>query len=122
MQESSSKGEGEPSVPAGVDVIEELARRLHEAEHLEPQARGEVAALLRELAAELDQPDPPPHAQHLVESTAQLVHAVKDRHEPGLIEASRERLEEAVVRAEAKAPVATGIVLRLIDVLAATGI
>ena len=120
MQEPSSKGEG-PG-PPGVDVIEQLARRLHEAEHLEPQARAEVAALLRELAAELDRPEPSPHAQHLAQSTAQLVHAVKDRHEPGLIEASRERLEEAVVRAEAKAPVATGIVLRLIDVLAATGI
>ena len=118
MQEPTSKGEG-PDPPG---VIEDLARRLHEAEHLEPQARSEVAHLLRELAAELDQPDPSPHAHQLAHGTAQLVHAVKERHEPGLVEASRERLEEAVVRAEAKAPVATGIVLRLIDVLAATGI
>ena len=106
MQEPSSKGEGPE--PQAVDVIEALARRLHEAEHLEPQARAEVASLLRELAAELDRPEPSPHERHLAQSTAELVHAVKDRHEPGLIEASRERLEEAVVRAEAKAPVSAG--------------
>ena len=47
---------------------------------------------------------------------------MKDRHDPGLIEAARDRLEEAVARAEAKAPVATDIVLQLIDVLAGMGI
>ena len=108
--------------PAVVDHIEELARRLREAKHLDPQARTEVADLLRNLVEALDQPEPSPQANELAQSTAELVKAVKDRHDPGLIEAARDRLEEAVARAEAKAPVATDIVLQLIDVLAGLGI
>ena len=48
--------------------------------------------------------------------------AVNEEHDPGLIAAARERLEETVARAETKAPVATDIVLQLIDVLANLGI
>jgi hypothetical protein len=118
MQDQPAKGE----IPDPPVDIEELARRLREAEHLEPEAREQGAELLNELAAALDQAEPSAHTEHLTQSTAQLVLAVKDRHDPGLIESAIDRLEEAVLRAEAKAPVATGIALRLIDVLAATGI
>jgi Domain of unknown function (DUF4404) len=108
--------------PSAVNEIEELARRVREAEHLEPEARGQVADLLENLSSELDQTEPSFHKEHLAESTAQLVRAVQDQHEPGLIEAARERLDEAVARAEANAPVATDLVLQLIDVLANLGI
>ena len=74
---------------------------LREAEHLEPEARAQVADLLGNLAAELDQTEPSAQKEHLAQSAVQLVRAVKDQHEPGLIEAARERLEEAVARAEA---------------------
>jgi hypothetical protein len=110
-----------PDRSVGTD-IEELARRLGGVEHLEPEARATLAGLLRKLAAELDQAEPSAHKEHLAESTAQLVRAVKDQHEPGLVEAARERLEEAVARAEANAPVATDLVLQLIGVLARLGI
>src|SRR5438874_443946 len=99
-----------------------MARRFLEPEQLEPEARAEGADLLGDLAGALDRPEPSAHTEHLAQSTAQLVQAVKDQHEPGLIESARERLEEAVARAEATAPVATDIVLRLIDVLAGMGI
>jgi hypothetical protein len=105
-----------------IDHIEELARRLREAKHLDPQARTEVADLLRNLVEALDQPEPSAQAEELAQSTADLVKAVKDRHDPGLIEAARDRLDQAIARAEAKAPVATDIVLQLIDVLAGLGI
>ncbi|WP_406698521.1 hypothetical protein V5E97_06530 [Singulisphaera sp. Ch08] len=118
MQEPSSKGE-EPNPSISKD-IEKLAQRLREAEHLEPEVRAEMADLLADLTAVLHPPEPQTEA--LAESTAQLVRAVSDQHEPGLIEAAKERLEEAVVRAETKAPVATEIVLRLIDVLSGIGI
>jgi len=108
--------------PSAVNEIEELARRVREAEHLEPEAREQVADLLENLSSELDQTEPSAHKEHLAESAAQLVRAVQDQHEPGLIEAARERLEEAVARAEANAPVATDLVLQLIDVLANLGI
>ena len=120
MQEQPSKG-GEAEPPVG-NEIEELARRLREAEHLEPEARAEVADLLGDLAEELDQPEPSDQTKHLARSTAQLVRAVNEQHEPGLIDAARERVEEAVARAEANSPVTTEIVLRLIDVLSSLGI
>ena len=118
MQDQPSMG-AKPETP--ID-IEEIARRLRDAEHLEPEVRERVAGLLKELAEALDQAEPSVHTEHLTRSTAELVQAVKDRHDPGLVESAIDRVEEAVVRAEAKAPVATGIVLRLIDVLAASGI
>ncbi len=120
MNERPSKGEG-PVRPVAVD-IEDLARRLHEADHLGPETRAELAALLRSLAETLDRPGVPVQAEQLAQSTAELVRAVKDRHESGLIEAARDRVEGAIARAEAKAPVATEVVLQLIDVLAGIGI
>ena len=44
--------------PMAVDDIAELARRLRDADHLEPEARAELADLLHELAEALDQPEP----------------------------------------------------------------
>ena len=120
MPEEPSTGET-PDLSVGRD-FEELARRLGAVEHLEPEARATLAGLLRKLAAELDQAEASVQEKHLAESTAQLVRAVKDQHEPGLVEAARERLEEAVARAEANAPVATDLVLQLINVLARLGI
>jgi Domain of unknown function (DUF4404) len=120
VPEQPSKAE-KPDPSVGTD-IEELARRLGGVEHLEPEARAALAGLLRKLAAELDHAEPSAQKEQLAESAAQLVRAVKDQHEPGLVEAARERLEEAVARAEAKAPVATDLVLQLIDVLAGLGI
>ena len=113
---------GETPNPATGSDIEELARRLGGVEHLDPTSRAKLAGLLRDLAAELDRGEPSPQEEHLAETAAQLVRAVQDRHEPGLIEAARERLEQAVARAEAKAPVATDLVLQLIDTLAHLGI
>jgi hypothetical protein len=108
--------------PSAANDVEELARRLREAEHLEREAREQVADLLGELAAELDQTEPSAHKEQLAKSAAQLVRAVKEKHEPGMIEAAKDHLEEAVARAEAKAPVATDLVLQLIDLLATLGI
>ena len=120
MPEQSSTGETPD--PAVESDIEELARRLGGVEHLEPEARATLAGLLRKLAAELDLAEPSTQKDQLAETAAHLVRAVKDQHEPGLVEAARERLEQAVARAETKAPVATDLVLQLIDVLAGLGI
>jgi hypothetical protein len=120
VPEQPSKGET-PDPSIGSD-IEELSRRLGGVEHLDPKARATLAGLLRKLAMELDQAEPSAQRVHLAESAAQLVRAVQDQHEPGLIAAARERLEAAVARAEAKAPVATDLVLQVIDTLAHIGI
>jgi hypothetical protein len=120
MPEQPSTGD-HPDPPVA-DSIEDLARRVREAEHLEPGTRAQVADLLGNLAAELDQAEPSAQKELLTQTTTQLVQAVHDRHDPGLIEAARERLEEVVARAETKAPVATDVVLQLIDLLARLGI
>jgi hypothetical protein len=120
MQKEPSKREESDSPIA--DHIEELASRFREAEHLDPEARAEAADLLGDLAVALNQPESSTQTQHLAQHTARLAQAVKDQHELGLIVAARERLEEALARAEAEAPVATDIVLQLIDVLASLGI
>jgi Domain of unknown function (DUF4404) len=113
---------GETPDPSTGSDIEELARRLGGFEHLAPEARATLAGLLRKLAAELDRSEPSLQKEQLAESTAQLVRAVKEQHETGLVAVARERLEQAVARAEAKAPVATELVLQLIDTLAHLGI
>jgi hypothetical protein len=110
-----------PSPAIGSD-IEELARKLGGVEHLDPSARAKLAGLLRNLAGELDKGEPSAQQEQLAESAAQLVRAVHDQHSPGLIAAARERLDAAVARAEAKAPVTTDLVLQLIDTLAHLGI
>ena len=120
MPEHSPRGEG-PSTPI-LDEIEVLARHLREAAHLEPEARAKAANLLRDLAEALDRPEPSAQVEHLARSAAGLARAVNDRHEPGLIEAARGRVEQAIARAEAKAPVATDVVLQLVDVLSGLGI
>lgn len=120
MPEQPSQGD-EPGLPA-TNTIEELARRVREAEHLDPGTRAQVADLLGNLAEQLDQAEPSAHAEQLAETTSQLVQAVNERHEPGLIEAARERVEAVVARAEANAPVATDLVIQLIDLLASLGI
>jgi len=106
--------------PSLAEEVGELARHLREAHHLDAATRSELASLLKELARTLE--DPSPQTEQLAESTVELVRAVKDRHEPGLVEAARERVDGAIARAEAKAPVATEIVLQLIDLLAGLGI
>ena len=63
MPEEPSKPEG--AGPPVVDHIEELAHRLRDAEHLDPEARAEVADLLRSLAQELDRGEPSEQEEHL---------------------------------------------------------
>src|SRR5271168_3929185 len=97
VPEQPSTGET-PNPTIGSD-IEELARRLGGVDRLDPAARAKLAGLLRKLAAELDRGEPSAQEELLAESAAQLVRAVQDRHEPRLIAAARERVEETVARA-----------------------
>lgn len=101
----------------------ECARLLRATRHLEPDTRQAVADLVSELAAALGATAAPSeHAAHLAATSAQLVDALHDQHDAGLVTAARHRLEEVAARAEAKAPVAAGVVRRLIDALASIGI
>ncbi len=113
---------GDPAEASIAHEIEELAGRLHEADHLQPEARAEVARLLGELRTVLAHAERSPHAEDLAQGTAELVRAVKEERDPGLVSAARTRLDDAVSRAEAESPLATNIVIRLLDVLTGIGL
>ena len=120
------------SEPASVDPqtnaqmranLQELARLLRAASHLEPEAQRSLANLLDELGSELD-PAALTSTQmaHLAETVGRVARSLHEKHDPGLLVTARERLQEAVSRAETEAPVATGIVRQFIDLLAGMGI
>jgi hypothetical protein len=95
---------------------------LREARHIEPDVQAALADLVDELIRVMDPHPPAAEASHLAESSTQLVQALHREHHSGLIAAAKQRLEEAATRAEAQAPVATGLARRLIDTLANLGI
>lgn len=99
--------------------LRELAGLLRAADHLSPEAQQALADLVEELSGAL--PGTAASAQ-LAESAAHLAAALHEQKDPGLLERARQRLEEAALRAETEAPVATGVVRRLIDALANLGI
>lgn len=105
------------------ETFEALAARLREADHLGPEAQAALSELLQELARAVDPAAlRSAEAVHLAESAAHLVEALHRPHQAGLLGRAKSRLEEAARRAEAEAPVLTGLVGRLIDTLANLGI
>jgi hypothetical protein len=101
----------------------DLAQMLRAADHLEPEVQEALADLLEEMSNAL----PPTVAArsetaHLASSAASLARALHQPHSPNLLSAAKQRLEQAALRAEAQAPVATGIARRLLDTLADLGI
>ena len=115
--------------PAPAPPLDEIRARLlacamslRDADHIEPEAQRALADLVIELASALDPRAASAQAAHLAESSAYLVEALHEPENPGLIAAARRRVEEAAARAEAGAPVATGVARQLIDLLAGLGI
>ena len=103
--------------------LHELAQKLREADHLGPEAQSAVADLLDELARAIPPAGVgPAEASHLAESATHLAEALHRRHEAGALTAALERFEASMARAEAKAPMASGIARRLIETLANLGI
>ena len=120
MPESSADSPRDSSIQKS---LHEIAKVLREARHLPPEAQQELSELLDELSGALD-PTHLPSAEtaHLAASAAHLMQALHQPREPGLLEAAKERLEQAALRAETEAPLATGIIHRLIEALADLGI
>jgi hypothetical protein len=110
--------------PAGVkERLHDLARQLREAPRLGPSEQRVLAELLDELGNTVDAGAvAPAEVVHLAETTSQLMHALQQRHEPGGLAAARDRLEAAILRAEATAPVTAGLARRVLDALANLGI
>lgn len=100
--------------------LREVAQLLREARHLDADAQQELADLMEELASVVAAA--PAETSHLAGHAAQLAHALHQQHDTGLLSSAKRRLEESARRAEAEAPVASGIVRRLLDTLANLGI
>lgn len=111
-----------PNRPPVQERLEELARLLRTTAHLRPGAQQELADLLVEMAGELAAAPASPQSQHLAESAATLAHALHEEHTGGPLDAAKKRVIEAAARAEAKAPVATGLARQFVDLLAEIGI
>lgn len=99
-----------------------LVQVLRSTDHLEPEAQTALANLVEELGVLLNPTATASQTSHLAETTLHLAQALYQQHESTLIDTAVKRLEEAVVRAEAHAPVATGAARKLIDILANSGI
>jgi hypothetical protein len=100
-----------------------VAQLLRQGDPLKPEARQALADLVDELAPALRSTALPfAEVAHLNDSMTHLVQAIQQGHDSGLLAAARDRVERAIVAAEAHAPVAAGIARRLIDVLSNIGI
>jgi hypothetical protein len=99
-----------------------LAPLLREAHHIEPEVQEIVADLIDELVRMVDPAAPSSQAEHLAATSTNLMQVLHRKQHVGLLTAAKERLEEAAARAEAEAPVATGLARRLVDALAGLGI
>lgn len=103
--------------------IHDLAAVLRQADHLDPEAQQALADLVDALSKHLHTvPLPAAETAQLADSAAQVVRALQQKPPTGLLAGARERLEDAIAAAEEKAPVATGVAQRLLDVLANLGI
>jgi hypothetical protein len=98
-----------------------LAQSVRDAPALGREAQQALAELLDELSRAVAAGQPAESLAPLAASATQLVQAI-GQQDQGLIAAARQRLAHAVFRAEAQAPVAAGIVERLLDALSSIGI
>lgn len=118
----------EPTLPTPEAVatvrtqLQEVVPLLRESRHIDRDVQRALADLVDELIRVMDPHAPVGTTAHLAESSTQLVQALHRKHHTGMLAGAKERLEEAATRAEAEAPLATGLARRLIDTLSNLGI
>ncbi len=108
--------------PDEVARLHDLARTLRDGGRLPADAQKALAELLDHLGDALAVPEQPAGTADVAVSTGELLHTLHGQPAPGLLQAARDRLEDAARAAEAEAPVVTGLVRRLIDAIANIGI
>jgi hypothetical protein len=119
MSEPSSSP-GKTDVQAHLHAISHLLREAH---RLTPEAQALLADLVDELGNALESPEVPNHeVANLTASTSHLVTAVHEKHEPGMLAAAHDRLENAAVAVESKAPALANLTRHLAEMLSNLGI
>ncbi|SRR5260370_40831750 len=103
--------------------LDEVVRLLDHADAVSPELRRDLLAVTDELRRALDAGTmPTAEVARLAYGTAHLAESLRRRHEEGILARARDRLEEAVLAAEARAPVVSGLIHRLLETLANIGI
>jgi hypothetical protein len=120
----STESAPEPLAPAQTQAsLKQLAAALRSADHLEPETQKALASLLDELGTEFGATGlTSPNAVHLAETVNDVARSLHERRLPQVSPTARNRLKDAAARAEVEAPVASGVVYRLIDLLQSLGI
>jgi len=112
-----------PTTATVRDQLRAVAKVLHEAGQLSPQAKELLAELVEELSRTLDAGTvPSQELAHLTECAAQLVHVGKQMEGTGPLRAALNRFDNAIFRIDAKFPNVAGIARRLVDALSDLGI
>jgi hypothetical protein len=110
-----------PSRSAIPARLHEVARLLRGARHLEPEAQQSLADLADELANTLSTSGVSTAEEaQLGQLAGQLIQALHKGGEAPA--ATRDRLQDAILRAEARAPFAAGLARQLLDAIANLGI
>jgi hypothetical protein len=100
-----------------------LAERLRKAHHLGPDVQQALAEVVEELSRALEHtPLPADEAAHLADSAGHLSEALAQQHDATALGAARDRLLEAAVTAETRAPVTAGLLRQIADALSNIGI
>ena len=112
-----------PSLPAVQARLNDVATLLRASSSLEPTSQRALGELVEELSKALAAAAlPATEVAHLADSTAQLAESLHHEHDRGLLGKARDRLEGAVLSAEAHAPNAVGLARKLLAALADLGI
>ncbi len=103
--------------------LHEVAKLLRGSRSLDAEAQRTLAELVDELSALLRAGNvPPAEVARLADSTVHLAESLQHPQNKGLLGNARDRLEGAVIDAEAHAPVAVGLARRFLEALANIGI
>ena len=113
----------EPSAKAQVEAhLHALSHLLREARRLGPEEQTLLADFVDELGNALASAEvPDEEVAKLTASASELVQAHQESA-PGMLEAAEERLENAAVAVEAKAPTLANLARRLAEMLSDLGI
>jgi hypothetical protein len=120
-EQSSGVPPSQAELRANLAALAELLRKKH---HIGPDVQARIAELVQEMNQALASSPGVPSAEvaALASSTGGLVQALRGQADTGALGEARDRLDRAILAAEARAPFAAGIVQRLVDVLTDLGI
>jgi hypothetical protein len=112
-----------PAVPEIQVRLQEVARLLRQTGSIDAESKRVLAELVDELSKALTTATvPPAEVTQLAESTVHLAEALHHQQQREVPISVRERLQRAVVNAEAHSPLLVGLARRVLDALADIGI